>query len=97
MKKQIYVEVSIVDQLREFLETAGIDIAVVTDGNYDLAVVQSKDRQESDLDTVYSGGWIACETARGLAKKLQIPVGQMGKLLDHLDVKVRRCGLGCFE
>ena len=97
MKKQICVEVSIAVQLREFLDVEGIKIEVITDGNYDVTVVQCNDRKKSDLNTIYSGGWIVCETARALAKKLGISVRQMGKLLDKLDVKIRRCSLGCFK
>ena len=97
MKKQICVETSIANQLREFVDAEEIKIAVVTEGNYDVAVVKCDDRKESDLNTIYSGGWITCETACASAKKLAIPVMQMGKLLDHLDVKIRRCGLGCFK
>jgi len=97
MKKRICIEASTAEWLREFFNAEGIDIEVVTDGNHDVAVVQCDDHKESDLDTIYSGGWIACETARALAKKLGIPVRQMGKLLNHLDVKIRRCSLGCFK
>lgn len=97
MKKRIRIEASTAGQVREFFNVEGIDTEVVTDGNHDVAVVQCDDRRESDLDTIYSGGWIACETARALAKKLGIPVRQMGKLLNYLAVKIRRCSLGCFE
>ena len=97
MKKQICVDVSIAEQLREFLNVEGIKIEVVTEGHCNVAVVQCEDRKESDLNSIYSGGWITCDTARVSAKKLGIPVMQMGKLLDHLDVKIRKCGLGCFQ
>ena len=97
MKKQICIEVSKARQLREFLNIQESPIEVVTDGPCNVTVVQCEDHKESDLGTIYSGGWITCETARGLAKKLEIPIAKMGKLLNHLDVKVRRCGLGCFK
>ncbi|MHC4636491.1 MAG: hypothetical protein ACYTBP_07170 [Planctomycetota bacterium] len=97
MKKLICVDVSIANLLREFLDSEGIKIEVVTDGHCNVTVVQCEGRKESDLDSIYSGGWITCETARALAKKLGIPVMHMGKLLNHLDVKIRRCGLGCFQ
>ena len=50
----------------------------------------------SDLTTIYAGGSIACATAFELAAKLGISQTKMGKLLDHLDVRVRHCQLGCF-
>jgi len=97
IKKRICVEVSTAEQLREFIGAEGIKLEVITDGCCDVTVVRCDGRRESDLSTVYSGGWIECETARALAKKLQITVGQTGKLLNYLDVKIRRCGLGCFQ
>ncbi len=97
MKKLICVEASIAYQLREFLDVEEIKIGIVMNRNYDVAVVQCNDRRKSNLDTIYLGGWITCETARNLAKKIDISLGQMGKLLDHLDVKIRRCSLGCFK
>ncbi|MCK4752588.1 MAG: hypothetical protein KAS75_04015 [Planctomycetes bacterium] len=97
MKKRIYVEASIKEQLLKFLNVEGIKIEVTANEHRDVTILQCEDRKESDLNTIYSGGWVACETARALAKKLAIPVRQIGKLLDHLDVKIRRCGLGCFK
>jgi hypothetical protein len=97
MKTRICIEVSIASQVQEFLNIEGIEIEVVTDGNCDVTVLRCKDRKKCDLNTIYSGGWIKCETARALAKKSAIPVRQMGKLLDYLDVKIRRCSLGCFK
>ena len=97
MKKRICVEASVAEQLQKFLEAEEIKIEVVTDGNYDVTAVKCDDRKESNLNTIYSGGWIVCETARALAKKLKISVRQMGKLLDNLEVKIRACSLGCFK
>lgn len=97
MKKRICVEASIADQLRKFMNREKIEIEVVTGGDYDVAAVKCDDRKESNLNTIYSAGWIACETARALAKKLKIPTRQMGRLLDNLEVRIRSCSLGCFE
>jgi hypothetical protein len=97
MKKRICAEILITDKLREFLDREKIDIDIVTDQPCDVKVIQCNDRRESDLDTIYSGGWITCEMARSLAKKIDISLGQTGKLLNHLDVKIRRCSLGCFK
>lgn len=97
MKSKICVPISIISPLREFLDIEEIKIGVVTDGNCDVRVIQCDDRKESNLSTIYSHGWITCEMARSLAKKLKISVRQMGKLLDHLDVKIRSCSLGCFK
>jgi hypothetical protein len=97
MKTRICIEVSIASQVQQFLNMEGIEIKVVTDGNCDVAVVRCKDHKECDLNTIYAGGWIKCETARALAKKSAIPIRQMGKLLDYLNVKICKCSLGCFK
>ena len=97
MKKRIYVEISLKDKLYEFFNKENIDIEIVTNLPCDIKVIQSEERVECDLETIYSGGWIACETARSVAKKMGISLSQMGNLLNHLDVKIRRCTLGCFK
>lgn len=97
MKKQIFVEISIATQLQEFLSREKIDVGIVANQPGDVKIVQCEDRRESNLDVIYSGGCIACETARSLAEKMNISLDKMGKLLNHLDVKIRRCSLGCFK
>lgn len=66
-------------------------------GGETVRIAASIERREATPDTIWSGGWIRCETAHVLARKLGIPARKMGKLLDALDVKVRQCSLGCFE
>lgn len=97
MKKRIYVEIPLKEKLQEFINNENINIEIVTDQTCDIKVIQSDERIESDLDTIYSGGWIACEMARSVAKKINISLSQMGNLLNHLNVKIRRCSLGCFK
>jgi hypothetical protein len=97
MKKKIYTEISTAQKLREFLDKNEINLEVVTETQSDVEVIKCAGPKESSLDIIYSGGWIACETARSLAKKINISLGQMGKLLNHLDVKIRHCSLGCFK
>ena len=84
-------------QVGQFLRQEQLDWELVSEGDCDVAVVRCTQRQESDLSTLYSGGWITCETARSLAPRLGVSLAQMGRLLDLLDVKVRRCSLGCFR
>jgi hypothetical protein len=97
MKKKIYTEISIAQGLQEFLDKDKMDLEVVTGTHGAIEVMKCVKPKESNLDIIYSGGWISCEMARSLAKKINISFGQMGKLLNHLDVKIRHCSLGCFK
>jgi len=96
MKTKLNVPVSMVEQLREFLDKEAIQLELVTDGSADVKVLECEERKKSDMKTIYSGGWIPCETARAMAGKLGITIRHMGKLLTHIDTKIRECGLGCF-
>ena len=97
MKSKICVPTSIESSLQKFFDDEKITIAIVIAPPCDVKVIQCDDRKENSLGTIYSGGWITCEMARAIAKKLEIPLCQMGKMLDHLDVKIRKCSLGCFK
>ncbi len=96
MKTSVHVQTAAVEQLREFVEAEGIGIEPVTDPACDVTIAPGDKGRCSDLTTIYAGGSIACATAFELAAKLGISQTKMGKLLDHLDVKVRDCQLGCF-
>ena len=95
MKPGIIVPDSMSGSLREFLDAEGIGLAVsATEGI--VTIVPCTEHRESSLSTLYAGGWIACATALAMADKLGIASEQLGKLLNHLNVRVRHCGLGCF-
>lgn len=96
MKPSIYVEPSLTEQVKQFLAREGIGIELVDDEGCGLKVLKTDERAESSLETIYAGGWIACGTALAMADRLGIPAEDLGKLLNHLSVKVRRCSLGCF-
>ena len=98
MKTKICVQDALLESLRDFLRAEGIGIEAVTDESCPVKILQceGEERLRSDLRTIYSGGWIACETARALAKKLGISLVQMGKVINHLNTKIRQCSLGCF-
>jgi hypothetical protein len=97
MKKRIYVENSLKEKFDIFVNSENIDIEIVSGPVCDLKIIRCDERMESDLETIYSGGWIACEMARGMAKKMGFSLSQMGNLLNQLDVKIRKCSLGCFK
>ena len=85
--------------VQTFIETEGIHLAVVSDGDGSatVQVVASEKGQQSSATVLQAGGWISCNTARKMAEHLGIKLGNMGKLLNHLEIKVRACELGCFE
>ena len=82
--------------LQAVLEAEAIGLELTADSAGAAATIRPGERAQSDVDTIYAGGWIECPTAWALAQKLGISVQQMGVLLTHLNVKVRNCGLGCF-
>ncbi len=89
---------TILTALGEFVEAEGIRVGVVPTGDdCTVQVMAADERRRCGLRTLYVGGFIACETARGMAAKIGIRTRQMGKLLDFLNIKVRNCGLGCFK
>ena len=94
--KKITVPQEMTESLQKFFTEKSIKIEIVTEDG-DLKIEDTgAERQESDLSTLYTGGWITCATARTLAGNLGIKLEQMGEVLDHLKVKVKLCGLGCF-
>ena len=93
---KINVEASVAEKVRSFAAAEGIVLEVVSDASCAVSVAPRDERRQCDLKTIYCSGWIACETARALAGEIGISIGEMGKLLDHLDVKIRNCTLGCF-
>ena len=96
MTATISIESNQASKLREFLASSGIDIEVTVDGQAQVSVIVCYEPTESSPEILYSGGWINCEQAFALAGRLSIGRDATGKLLDHLNVKVRSCQLGCF-
>lgn len=82
--------------LADFVAAEGIAVEVVSGEDCTVRVVRAEDGAESDVRTLRAGGWIACAAARAMASRLGIEPGELGRLLDHLHVKVRKCELGLF-
>ena len=94
MAGSVFVDMPMADGLPELL--ASQDVIITDSAEEATLVIRPGERLESDLDSVYAGGWIACAIARAQAERLGISLTCMGELLDLLNVKVRACGLGCF-
>jgi hypothetical protein len=85
------------EALTRFVKAGRLPLEVVTGGPGAVQVLAADGPRRCASGRLYVGGFIACETARTLALRMGLRVGQMGKLLDHLHIKVRSCGLGCFS
>ena len=84
------------ESVEAFLKAEAIPLDLVVDGDCVVRVVESDERRPGTSSDLYPGGWITCTLGRGLGAKLGIGSGNMGKLLNHLDIKIRECELGCF-
>lgn len=86
------------ETVADLVDRFNMPLEVVTGGQAVIKVVQAEPgtRPESTMDTLYSGGWIACSTALELAENLQVDSQKLGELLSALDIKIKRCQLGCF-
>ena len=95
--KKVYAENALFDSLIEFVDAEGIRLELTRDDHSDVRILKSDEKRESDLETLYACGWIKCSTALAMAQKLQLPTIQIGALLDHLNIKIKNCSLGCFS
>ncbi|WP_338833236.1 hypothetical protein MHLNE_21950 [Moorella humiferrea] len=43
------------------------------------------------------GGRLPCAVAQELARRLQVPMREVGRAADELQIKIIQCQLGCFE
>ena len=84
-------------RLSQFLLDEQIALQLAATGRGKIHVEDGSPRHQCTEDTIFADGWINCEDARTMARRLGIPVGQMGQLMDFLNVKIRNCGLGCFK
>ena len=96
MKSCIGAEGDLKNKLDAFFAAEGIELRVFSPKDADVLVQASPERAESRIHAIYAGGWVRCSTARSLADRLGLSRREMGKLLDHLEVKIKDCELGCF-
>ena len=98
MTTEIGVPAELAEAFGQFLSAESIDLAAVTEGSPVVQIVKSgPDRQDSKVDTLYAGGRVSCEVGRAMAKRLGIDPINIGKLANHLDIKIHGCVLGCFR
>lgn len=94
--KRIYVESSVAETLKRFLAGEEIPLELAGQDEGMVNVLSCQERKAGDLTTLYAGGSITCPIARAMADQLDLSYGQMGRLLNHLNVKIQSCSLGCF-
>ena len=93
----LHVPPEMLDSLSRFVKTSRLPLEVLSRPPAAVQILPAARPRRCTMTRLYAGGFIACETARTLALRLGLRVGQMGKLLDYLHIKVRSCGLGCFK
>ena len=96
MQATLGVPEALADPLRTFVEAESIPVKVVVGDEATVQVVESEVGQESSVSTLQAGGWIACLTAHQMAERLGVETRQVGKLANHLEIKIKVCELGCF-
>lgn len=97
MPATVSVPETMAESLRTFVKQEKLPLQVVTGPGGAVQVVESAEGEKSTLTVLKAGGWIACPMAREMAPRLGIQTREVGKLLDHLDIRIRACELGCFE
>ncbi len=98
MKIKIGVAPSLLEDMKAFLEREGFSLEAVPleEGPGFQVLVSEKPRRECEADRLFQGGRIPCAQALAASRELGLPPAKMGKLLDHLEIKVHHCQLGCF-
>lgn len=96
MKSAVNVHPSLVGTITELVEANGIGIDITAGESAKISILPSQQRTQCNLEQIYAGGWIDCSVAFRQAAELAIPIEHMGMLLNHLNVKIRNCSLGCF-
>ena len=97
MKTRIGVPADRLEALRDFVGQTQIPVEVTSSEDCMVRVVDDPRLPPSDFERLYPGGSMHCATARGVAAKLNLDSKEFGKLLDFLNIKVRKCELGLFE
>ncbi len=97
MRATLGVPETMVKSLGAFVEAERIPVDVLVRGDCTVQVVQAREGHRSTATRLQAGGSIECTTAFQMAGKLGVKPRDVGKLADHLDIKIRGCQLGCFE
>jgi molybdopterin-guanine dinucleotide biosynthesis protein A len=83
-------------KITEFLKSENIALEATSGTGGKVKVVPGEQRRECSSTVLYPGGWIKCPVAWTLSKRLSISYGEVGKILNFFEIKIRDCALGCF-
>jgi hypothetical protein len=97
MRAKLGVSEALREAVTSFVGTHDIPLEVVSGDDCNVRVVEAAEGEKSTSSVLHAGGWITCNTARGMAAELNIGSRSLGQLLDHLNIKIRACELGCFD
>ena len=97
MPAKLAVPETMLDSSSTFVANEELPLTVVAGDNGDVQTAESAERRQSTATVLQAGGWIACSTALGMAETLGVSPRGIGKLLNHIDIRVRAYQWGCFE
>jgi hypothetical protein len=85
------------ENLQNFFNDAGITVEWAdSPGNAKVTVDWPEEKAVCEPMILHAGGRISCPNAFAAAKRLNIDRGTMGNLLNHLNIRIFGCQLGCF-
>jgi hypothetical protein len=58
--------------------------------------MNSNEKVVERIKEVSKNGKISCRAAHEVAKELNVPVREVGRLINELKLKIVACELGCF-
>ena len=96
MTETLCVPEGMLVSLSAFVKSRAMPLDVAAGGKAAVRVIEVGERTECDESTLCANGWISCAMARTMAVRLKITPKQMGRLLDHLGIRVKQCELGLF-
>ena len=57
---------------------------------------EQQEELEASLHKASQEGHVPCASALAIAKSLGIPAADVGKTVDKLNIRIKKCLLGCF-
>ena len=86
------------ENLEKFFSDAGITLEWATSADGAAVSIDWPEGKEvCETGILHAGGRTTCPNAFVNASRLNIKRGLMGDLLNHLDIRITSCQLGCFK